>query len=77
MARKKKAKPEKEVEVKVEESAIKPSLPVIEEIIPKPSKNEDDVDVFIRQQLKVINNMQDTAKAKRLAARVLRNKRKG
>lgn len=41
-----------------------------------PSK-EDDVDVFIREQLKVINNMSNKAKARRLAARVLRNKRKG
>lgn len=46
-----------------------------EEVI-TPSK-EDDVDVFIREQLKVINNMSDKAKARRLAARVLRNKRKG
>lgn len=41
-----------------------------------PSK-EDDVDVFIREQLKVINSMSNKAKARRLAARVLRNKRKG
>lgn len=46
-----------------------------EEVI-TPSK-EDDVDVFIREQLKVINTMSDKAKARRLAARVLRNKRKG
>ena len=41
------------------------------------TSKEDDVDVFIREQLKVINNMSDKAKARRLAARVLRNKRKG
>ena len=49
---------------------------VIEEEVLTPSK-EDDVDVFIREQLKVINNLSDKAKARRLAARVLRNKRKG
>ena len=49
---------------------------VIEEEVLAPSK-EDDVDVFIREQLKVINDMGDTAKARRLASRVLRNKRKG
>ena len=49
---------------------------VIEEEVIATSK-EDDVDVFIREQLKVINNMSDKAKARRLAARVLRNKRKG
>ena len=49
---------------------------VIEEEVLAPSK-EDDVDVFIREQLKVINNMSNKAKARRLAARVLRNKRKG
>lgn len=49
---------------------------VIEEEVITPSK-EDDVDVFIREQLKVINNMSDKAKARRLAARVLRNRRKG
>lgn len=38
---------------------------------------EDDVDVFIREQLKVINDMSNKAKARRLAARVLRNRRKG
>ena len=47
----------------------------IEEVIT--TSKEDDVDVFIREQLKVINNMSDKAKARRLAARVLRNKRKG
>ena len=41
------------------------------------TSKEDDVDVFIREQLKVINNMSDKAKARRLAASVLRNKRKG
>lgn len=41
------------------------------------TSKEDDVDVFIREQLKVINNMSNKAKARRLAARVLRNKRKG
>ena len=46
-----------------------------EEVVTSPK--EDDVDVFIREQLKVINNMSDKAKARRLAARVLRNKRKG
>lgn len=49
---------------------------VIEEEVIATSK-EDDVDVFIREQLKVINNMSDKAKARRLAASVLRNKRKG
>ena len=44
---------------------------------PKAVVKEDDVDVFIREQLKVINNMSNKAKARRLAARVLRNKRKG
>lgn len=44
---------------------------------PKAVVKENDVDVFIREQLKVINNMSDKAKARRLAARVLRNKRKG
>ena len=47
----------------------------IEEVIA--TSKEDDVDVFIREQLKVINNMSNKAKARRLAARVLRNKRKG
>lgn len=47
----------------------------IEEVIT--TSKEDDVDVFIREQLKVINNMSDKAKARRLAASVLRNKRKG
>lgn len=47
----------------------------IEEVIA--TSKEDDVDVFIREQLKVINNMSDKAKARRLAASVLRNKRKG
>lgn len=47
-----------------------------EEEVLAPSK-EDDVDVFIREQLKVINSMSNKAKARRLAARVLRNKRKG
>ena len=46
-----------------------------EEVVTSPK--EDDVDVFIREQLKVINNISDKAKARRLASRVLRNKRKG
>ena len=60
----------------IEEEVMKPSIPMEEEVQPQAVK-EDDVDVFIREQLKVINNMSDTAKARRLATRVLRNKRKG
>ena len=60
----------------IEEEVMTPSIPMEEEIQPQAVK-EDDVDVFIREQLKVINNMGDTAKARRLATRVLRNKRKG
>lgn len=60
----------------IEEEAMKPSIPMEEEVKPQAVK-EDDVDVFIREQLKVINSISDTAKARRLAARVLRNKRKG
>ena len=52
------------------------TVAIQEEEVLTPSK-EDDVDVFIREQLKVINNMSDKAKARRLAASVLRNKRKG
>lgn len=52
------------------------TVAIQEEEVLTPSK-EDDVDVFIREQLKVINNMSNKAKARRLAARVLRNKRKG
>ena len=59
----------------IEEETLVPSIKE-EEVQPQAVK-EDDVDVFIREQLKVINNMGDTAKARRLATRVLRNKRKG
>lgn len=60
----------------IEEEVMTPSIPMEEEVQPQTVK-EDDVDVFVREQLKVINSMSDTAKARRLAARVLRNKRKG
>ena len=59
----------------VEEETLVPSIKE-EEVQPQAVK-EDDVDVFIREQLKVINNISDKAKARRLASRVLRNKRKG
>lgn len=71
MAKKKK---DELIEV-IEEEVLEPSIPE-DEIEPQAVK-EDDVDVFIREQLKVINDMSDKAKARRLAARVLRNKRKG
>lgn len=78
MARKKKKAVDEPKVEKKEEQAAKPVLPATEEVKPKVvKKKEDDVDIFIREQLKVINNMTDTAKARRLAARVLRNKRKG
>ena len=59
----------------IEEETLVPSIKE-EEVQPQAVK-EDDVDVFIREQLKVINNISDKAKARRLASRVLRNKRKG
>lgn len=71
MAKKKK---DELIEV-IGEEVLEPSIPE-DEIEPQAVK-EDDVDVFIREQLKVINDMSDKAKARRLASRVLRNKRKG
>lgn len=63
--------------VAIEEEVLTPSIPMEDEKIEPQAIKEDDVDVFIREQLKVINNMSDQAKARRLATRVLRNKRKG
>lgn len=70
------AKKSKATAVVEEEVVLTPSLPMEDKVEPQTVK-EDDVDVFIREQLKVINNMSNKAKARRLAARVLRNKRKG
>lgn len=54
----------------------------LEEVIEEPIVNEEVVeaadnslDKFIDTQLEIINRMSDTAKARRLAARVLRNRK--
>lgn len=70
------AKKSKATAVVEEKEVLTPSLPMEDKVEPQTVK-EDDVDVFIREQLKVINNMSNKAKARRLAASVLRNKRKG
>ena len=55
-------------EVKVEEA-------VIESVVEETEAGEDFAEKFITSQLMAINKMSDRAKAKRLAERVLRNRK--
>lgn len=55
-----------------EKPEVKPTLPKDKPTKKKQKKAED----FVSRKLKVINTMTDPAKAKRLAERVLANKRK-
>lgn len=56
-----------------EEKAVKPDLPKEK---PAEKKSVKNVDSFIDRKLAVINTMSNQAKARRLAERVLANKRK-
>lgn len=66
MAKKKKVEPIEEI--KAEEVVVES----VEKV--KEPSNED---IFIAQQLMAINTLSDRAKARRLAERVLSNRRKG
>lgn len=74
MTKKKKADPiiEEAIEEVVEEIIeVTNEEPVAEEVADEPVSN----DSFIYTQLRIINKMTNTAKAKRLAERVLRNRK--
>lgn len=54
----------------LDEMELEEVVEVEEEVV-----EDDGLDKFIETQLKIINKMSDTAKARRLAARVLRNRK--
>lgn len=81
-----KKKAQKEIEqTPIEEVVEEVATPIEEEVAPIEEKAVEEVEVkvepstdqFIFTQLKVINRMTNQAKAKRLAERVLRNRKKG